>query len=51
MHTINWRNNAILAGLAGTILFDLFRSKLWVWDGGDMAGIAWVEKTLVLGLA
>ncbi len=39
MHTINWKN-AILAGLTGTILFDLF---------GLMMGTGWWDIPALLG--
>ena len=39
MHTINWKN-AILAGLAGTILFDLF---------GLIMGMGWWDIAGILG--
>lgn len=39
MHTINWKN-AILAGLAGTILFDLF---------GLIMGMGWWDIPSLLG--
>jgi hypothetical protein len=39
MHTINWKN-AILAGLAGTILFDLF---------GLIMGMGWWDIPALLG--
>jgi hypothetical protein len=39
MHTINWKN-AILAGLAGTILFDLF---------GLIMGMGWWDMPALLG--
>lgn len=39
MHTINWKN-AIFAGLAGTVLFDLF---------GLMMGMGWWDIPALLG--
>jgi hypothetical protein len=39
MHTINWKN-AILAGLAGTLLFDLF---------GLVMGMGWWDIPALLG--